>query len=67
MARRMFSEKQIDTMIDAKVNGAAIAPDKIVLSNIEDITDADENALIQVVTELPATPVTGVIYLIREA
>ena len=65
--RKMFSQKQIETMIDGKVNGADIAPAKVTVQDISKIQDTNGNALIQVVEELPATPVTGVIYLIREA
>ena len=64
--RKMFSQKQIETIIDGKVNGADIAPAKVTVQDISKIQDASGNALIQVVEELPATPVTGVIYLIRE-
>ena len=67
MARRMYSEKQIETMIDGKVNGAPISPSKITVQDIEKIEDEDGNALIQVVDELPGTPVIGVIYLVKEA
>ena len=64
--RKMFSEKQIDAMIDEKVNGATINPSKVVISDIGQIKDSNDNSLIQVVEELPVTPVTNVIYLIRE-
>lgn len=64
--RKMFSEKQIDTMIDEKVNGATISPSKVVISDIGQIKDSNDNSLIQVVDELPATPVANVIYLVKE-
>ena len=64
--RKMFSEKQIETMIDEKVNGATINPSKIVISDIGKIKDSNDNSLIQVVEELPATPVANVIYLVKE-
>ena len=37
-----------------------------VTDSIADIKNRDGDSLIQVVEELPATPVDGVIYLVRE-
>lgn len=37
-----------------------------VADSIADIKNKDGDSLIQVVEELPATPVDGVIYLVRE-
>ena len=56
---KLFTAKQYERM--RLEMGLPVAKD-----GLEDLKDADGNTLIQVVEELPATPVDGVIYLVRE-
>ena len=56
---KLFTEKQYERM--RLEMGLPVAT-----NGLEDLKDANGNALIQVVEELPASPVEGVIYLVRE-
>ena len=56
---KLFTAKEYERMREEM--GLPVAQ-----NGLQDLVDEDGNQLIQVVEELPATPVDGVIYLIRE-
>ena len=56
---KLFTAKQYERMREEM--GIPVAQ-----NGLEDLKNANGNSLIQVVEELPATPVDGVIYLVRE-